>query len=99
MLMQSHEGVIDILPALPSSWENGKFDGVCARGAFELDMEWNDGMISRIDLLSKKGQTCRINPGTKVKVTSDGKRVRTKTLDDGTIVFDTKSGASYTLKR
>ena len=95
--MQSHEGVIDLLPALPSNWSTGKFDGVCARGAFELDMEWKDGQITRVEVLSKKGQACRINPKTKVKVTSNGKRVRTKLMKDGTLVFETKPGTTYML--
>ena len=45
MLMQSHEGVIDLLPALPKNWPTGHFDGVCARGAFELKMLWDDGFL------------------------------------------------------
>jgi len=97
MLMQSHEGVIDLLPALPTTWSTGKFDGVCARGAFELDMEWEDGQISSVEVLSKKGQTCSINPKTKVKVTCNGKRVRMKVMDDGTVVFDTEPGTTYML--
>jgi hypothetical protein len=99
MLMQSHEGIIDLLPALPQAWSQGQFDGVCARGAFELDMQWMNGQISRVDLLSKKGQTCRINPRTRVKVTTRGQRVMTKTFKDGSIEFDTQVGQRYTLIR
>ncbi len=97
MIMQSHEGVIDLLPALPKAWNTGHFDGLCTRGAFVLDLAWEDGRISKLEVLSKKGQTCRINPKTKVKVTSNGKRVKTKIQDDGTVIFDTKPGARYIL--
>jgi len=97
MLMQSHEGIIDLLPALPNAWSQGCFDGVCARGAFELGMQWADGRITRVEVLSKKGQTCRIDPKTKVKVTSDGKQVMYKTLKDGSIEFETRAGNRYTL--
>jgi alpha-L-fucosidase 2 len=97
--MQSHEGVIDLLPALPKTWSEGHFDGFCARGAFELDMQWADGRITRVQVLSKKGQTCRIDPKTKVKVTTDGKHVKSKTLKDGSIEFDTRAGQKYTLIR
>ncbi len=97
MLMQSHEGVIDLLPALPKAWSTGCFDGVCARGAFELSMQWTDGRITRVEVLSKKGQTCRIDPKTKVKVTSDGKQVVYKTLKNGSIEFETRAGGRYTL--
>jgi alpha-L-fucosidase 2 len=99
MLVQSHEGVIDLLPALPETWSAGQFDGVCARGAFELDMQWIDGQITRVEVLSKKGKTCRINPKTKVRVTTSGKHVKSKTLKNGSIEFDTHAGRKYTLIR
>jgi alpha-L-fucosidase 2 len=99
MLMQSHEGVIDLLPALPETWGAGQFDGFCARGAFELDMKWTDGKITSVEVLSKKGKTCRINPKTKVKVTANGKHVKSKTFKDGSIEFDTHPGKRYTLIR
>jgi alpha-L-fucosidase 2 len=96
MLMQSHEGVIDLLPALPSEWPNGQFNGVCARGAFELDMKWTNSKISSVDVLAKEGGTCRIKTGIlKAKIKSEGKTVRFKQLPDGTIEFVTKKGALY----
>ncbi len=97
MLMQSHEGVIDLLPALPTEWGSGTFRGVCARGAFELDMDWKDGMITRVGVLSKEGQVCRIKTGLKAKVKSDGKSVKTKLLPDGSIEFATIKGARYSI--
>ena len=99
MLMQSHEGVIDLLPAPPKAWSKGRFDGLCARGAFELDMEWDDGQITRVEVLSKMGHSCRIDPKTKVEVTADGKPVKYKTLKDGSIEFKTHPGRTYTLVR
>ncbi len=97
MIMQSHEGVIDLLPALPKEWNTGKFDGLCARGAFELDMEWEDGKLASVEVLSKMGETCRINPKTNVKVTTDGKRVKTRRSKDGTFEFETMAGKRYLL--
>jgi len=99
MIMQSHEGVIDLLPALPKEWSAGHFEGLCTRGAFELDVEWNDGEIVSVEILSRKGQTCRINPKAIVKVTNRGKRVSTKKEKDGTIEFSTKAGERYKLTR
>lgn len=97
MIMQSHEGLIDLLPALPKTWNEGRFEGLCTRGAFELDMDWKDGEVTRVEVLSKKGQQCRINPGVKVKVTQDGKKVKVKKYDDGSIEFVTTAGGVYTI--
>jgi len=99
MLMQSHEGVIDLLPALPKAWSDGRFDGLCARGAFELDMQWTGGEIARVEVLSKKGQNCRINPKTNVKVTANGEIVKTEKHQDGSIEFKTHPGRKYMLSR
>jgi alpha-L-fucosidase 2 len=98
MLVQSHEGVIDLLPALPSAWSHGEFNGVCTRGAFELNMQWKEGKITKVDILSKAGQSCRINPGVNVVVKSNGKNIEFKKHDDGSIEFSTAKGTTYALQ-
>jgi alpha-L-fucosidase 2 len=60
-------------------------------------MQWKDGQITRVEVLSQKGQPCRINLHAKVKVTTRGKSVENKRLDDGTIEFNTEPGERYTL--
>jgi len=97
MLIQSHEGVIHLLPALPDEWSEGSFDGVCARGGFELDLKWRDKKITEVEVLSKYGHPCRIDVGGKVSVKKDGKRVRVKSYEDGSVSFDTTQGSVYTL--
>ena len=99
MLLQSHEGVIDLLPALPDVWSDGRFDGVCARGGFELDMKWQDQSITEVEILSKAGKPCCIDAGGKFKVTSDGKKVATKANKDGSFSFKTIEGGLYKLIR
>jgi alpha-L-fucosidase 2 len=60
LLVQSHQGLIDVLPALPSALPSGAVRGVCARGGFELDLAWKDGALTRLEVLSEAGQPCRV---------------------------------------
>jgi len=97
MLAQSHEGVIDLLPAVPNEWSTGQFDGVRVRGGFELDMVWKDKKIARVEILSTAGKPCRIVAGYGYKVTRNGKEIAIKTNEDGSIEFDTIKGGKYLL--
>lgn len=97
MLMQSHEGAIDLLPALPDEWSEGRFDGVCARGGFELDMKWKNNSITEVEILSTAGKNCRIDAGGNFMLTKDGKRIASKSYQDGSIEFKTIKGELYKL--
>jgi alpha-L-fucosidase 2 len=97
MLVQSHEGIIDLLPALPDEWVNGRFDGVCARGGFELNMKWDNKTITEVEILSKAGNPCRINAKGKFRVRMEGKPVTAKIHDDRSMEFKTLKGKIYKL--
>ena len=60
MLLQSHMGFIQLLPALPDAWKDGSIHGVCAKGNFEIDMIWKDGLLQEAILLSKAGENCTV---------------------------------------
>ncbi len=72
MLLQSHDGVIDILPALPKSWPNGSITGLKARGGFIVDIEWKNSKVTGVRIKSTLGGICRIKTpnalGSKEKV-------------------------------
>ena len=66
MLLQSHTGEIHLLPALPDAWLAGHVKGLCARGGFVVDIEWEDRAMSRVKILSKARSDCRIRYKSKV---------------------------------
>jgi alpha-L-fucosidase 2 len=66
MLLQSHEGFINVLPALPRQWPSGKISGLRARGGFELDIEWSAGRATRTTVRSLAGNPCRLRVNGKL---------------------------------
>ena len=97
MLLQSHEGYIDLLPALPSEWTDGHFDGVCARGGFELDFSWKNKALTSLEILSKAGMPCKLKTDRKIKVLSDGTPIKLKKLKNGIVEFKTTKDKTYTI--
>ena len=61
MLMQSHNGLIRILPALPSAWKDGSVKGLVARGGFTVDIAWQDGQVVEVRATSERGGECRVS--------------------------------------
>jgi alpha-L-fucosidase 2 len=60
MLLQSHDGAVHLLPALPDQWRKGEVKGLRARGGFELEMQWEDGYLQQTRVVSHIGGVLRL---------------------------------------
>lgn len=76
MLMQSGNGTIELLPALPEEWAAGSVSGLIARGGYEVSMSWKDGKVTSAEITGR--------PGGKVTVVYNGKRHTIKVGKDKT---------------
>ncbi len=66
MLLQSHQGEIHLLPALPADWNEGSVKGLCARGGFEISMKWEAGELVSASVYSKNRNTAKLRYRDKI---------------------------------
>lgn len=100
MLLQSHEGFIYPLPALPKAWHTGSVSGLKAIGGFEVDIRWANMALQSVELKSLLGEvaTLNLNANLLISITdSNGKKIKHKALNKGLISFPTKANTSYTI--
>ena len=82
MLLQSHEGYIHILPALPAEWANGSFTGLSARGGFTVSAKWFGGKVSEVSVTAKRAGKI------KMLISGSGKFIEREMEAGQTVLFD-----------
>ncbi len=97
MLLQSHAGEIHMLPALPRAWKRGRVRGLRARGGFEVDISWDDGVLTNAVIRSHLGGKCQIRYD--VPIIIKGRDIFLENNEKGTITFDTDIGQNYIISR
>jgi alpha-L-fucosidase 2 len=68
MLLQSHAGEVELLPALPAAWKSGFIHGLVARGGFEVDIDWENGTLKQARISSRLGLTLKVSYRGNVKL-------------------------------
>lgn len=100
MLLQSHDGSIRLLPALPSLWKTGRFTGLRARGGTELDLSWQNSKATTAQLRPTRSGPITVIPPQHQHITgihTNGRSIELKTAADGSIQIPAQAGHRYDL--
>jgi alpha-L-fucosidase 2 len=97
MLMQSHTGVIDLLPALPSAWPVGEVKGLKARGAVEIDLRWENGKATSASIRPDFSGTYRLRApiGQDIRAVDPRSKAPLQALSDGSVCVALEAKRSY----
>ncbi|NLE66918.1 MAG: glycoside hydrolase family 95 protein [Lentisphaerae bacterium] len=94
MLLQSHEGFLRILPALPPEWKTGSARGLRARGGFTVDLAWRDSRLAKGAIKADSAGICRLSASRPLLVRHEGKAVPTRN-EGAFISFAAEAGKEY----
>ena len=97
LFLQSDQGEVYLLPALPSKMVTGSVTGLRARGGFEVDIAWDNNKLQAAQIKSLAGKTCRVRSAWPFNVTDGGQSVAVSTPGTDLYEFDTVAGHTYLL--
>jgi len=97
MLLQSHAGEIELLPALPKEWPDGSAHGLRARGGFTVNLAWENGKLASATVKAKEAGQCRLRAPAPVIVRTGHQKVAVRQIDANTIEFAAATNAVYSV--